>query len=288
MQVVIIIKEEFFVKLFSSKKKIAIIGTMLTTMLAGTIAYAATPIKQDAYYDTFKLVVNGSEQFISDTALKPFIANSRVYVPIATLQNLGIANVQWTPAASGQAASLAVSPKGGTSSGEVALYQQQLAALNTQLQAKDSEITTLKADKARLEAEVDKLKQNSSTSGDISSKDLTALEDSLNDDRDFNRYSGPTGVGTLYFDFEVDEYRGDIEIDMYIDSKLDSTALNALKDDYRDFDDFIEEIAEEAVRTFKNSDITINVYNGTARSNPSSIVEYEYDGRLGDSIQDAR
>ena len=275
-------------KLFSSKKKLAIIGTMLTTMLAGTIAYAATPIKQDAYYDTFKLVVNGSEQFISDTALKPFIANSRVYVPIATLQNLGIANVQWTPAASGQAASLAVSPKGGTASGEVALYQQQLAALNTQLQAKDSEITTLKADKARLEAEIDKLKQSSSTSGDISSKDLTALEDSLNDDRDFNRYSGPTGVGTLYFDFEVDEYRGDIEIDMYIDSKLDSTALNALKDDYRDFDDFVEEIAEEAVRTFKNSDITINVYNGTARSNPSSIVEYEYDGRLRDSIQDAR
>ncbi len=275
-------------KLFSSKKKLAIIGTMLTTMLAGTIAYAATPIKQDAYYDTFKLVVNGTEQFISDTALKPFIANSRVYVPIATLQNLGIANVQWTPAASGQAASLAVSPKGGTASGEVALYQQQLAALNTQLQAKDSEITTLKADKARLEAEVDKLKQNSSTSGDISSKDLTALEDSLNDDRDFNRYSGPTGVGTLYFDFEVDEYRGDIEIDMYIDSKLDSTALNALKDDYRDFDDFVEEIAEEAVRTFKNSDITIKVYNGTARSNPSSIVEYEYDGRLRDSIQDAR
>jgi len=286
MQVVIIIKEEFFVKLFSSKKKIAIIGTMLTTMLAGTIAYAATPIKQDAYYDTFKLVVNGTEQFISDTALKPFIANSRVYVPIATLQNLGIANVQWTPAASGQAASLAVSPKGGTASGEVALYQQQLAALNTQLQAKDSEITTLKADKARLEAEIDKLKQSSSTSGDISSKDLTALEDSLNDDRDFNRYSGPTGVGTLYFDFEVDEYRGDIEIDMYIDSKLDSTALNALKDDYRDFDDFIEEIAEEAVRSFKNSDVIINVYNGTARSNPSRIVEYEYDGRLRDSIQD--
>ena len=275
-------------KLFSSKKKIAIIGTMLTTMLAGTIAYAATPIKQDAYYDTFKLVVNGTEQFISDTALKPFIANSRVYVPISTLQNLGIANVQWTPAASGQAASLAVSPKGGTASGEVALYQQQLAALNTQLQSKDSEITTLKADKARLEAEIDKLKQSSSTSGDISSKDLTALEDSLNDDRDFNRYSGPTGVGTLYFDFEVDEYRGDIEIDMYIDSKLDSTALNALKDDYRDFDDFVEEIAEEAVRTFKNSDITIKVYNGTARSNPSSIVEYEYDGRLRDSIQDAR
>lgn len=270
-------------KLFSSKKKIAIIGTMLTTMLAGTIAYAATPIKQDAYYDTFKLVVNGSEQFISDTALKPFIANSRVYVPIATLQNLGIANVQWTPAASGQAASLAVSPKGGTASGEVALYQQQLAALNTQLQAKDSEITTLKADKVKLEAEVDKLKQSSSTSGDISSKDLTALEDTLNGDRDFYRY--PSDFATLSFDIEVDEYRGDIEIDMYLDRTLTSTELDDLRDEYRDFDYFIEDIAEEAERKFKDSDIIITVYNGSSRSNPSKIVGYEYDGRLKGSIQ---
>lgn len=270
-------------KLFSSKKKIAIIGTMLTTMLAGTIAYAATPLKQDAYYDTFKLVVNGSEQFISDTALKPFIANSRVYVPIATLQNLGIANVQWTPAATGQAASLTVSPKGGTASGEVALYQQQLAALNTQLQAKEAELTTLRADKTRLEAEVDKLKQSSSTSGDISSKDLTALEDTLNDDRDFYRYS--SDFGTLTFDIEVDEYRGDIEIDMYLDRTLTSTELDDLRDEYRDFDYFIEDIAEEAERKFKDSDIIINVYNGSSRSNPSKIVDYDYDGRLKGSIQ---
>ena len=278
-------------KLFSSKKKIAIIGTMLTTMLAGTIAYAATPIKQDAYYDTFKLVVNGTEQFISDTALKPFIANSRVYVPIATLQNLGIANVQWTPAASGQAASLAVSPKGGTASGEVALYQQQLAALNTQLQAKDSEITTLKADKARLEAEVDKLKQSSSSSTSISSKDLQSLEDELNDARSFNRYiGGDNTIGTLNFTYEVDEYRGDIEIEMYPTTEITSTMLTALKASRESsyFDEFIEDIAVEASKQFKSSDIVINLYDDRERNRPSEIMSFDYDGRLRNSIQDAK
>ena len=278
-------------KLFSSKKKIAIIGTMLTTMLAGTIAYAATPIKQDAYYDTFKLVVNGTEQFISDTALKPFIANSRVYVPISTLQNLGIANVQWTPAATGQAASLSVSPKGGTASGEVALYQQQLAALNTQLQAKESEITTLKADKTKLEAEVDKLKSSSSSSsGDLSTRDLQALEDILNDDRDFEEFYVDSTIRDIGFTYEVDEYRGDVEINMYPDIEITSSILSTLKTDSvaRSFDSFIEDIGEEAERKFKDSDVIINLYDDRERNRPSEIHSFDYDGRLRDTIKDAR
>ena len=51
------------------------------------------------------------------------------------------------------------------------------------------------------------------------------------------------------------------------------------------FDYFIEDIAEEAERKFKDSDIIITVYNGSSRSNPSKIVGYEYDGRLKGSIQ---
>ena len=278
-------------KLFSSKKKIAIIGTMLTTMLAGTIAYAATPIKQDAYYDTFKLFTNGSEQFISDTALKPFIANGRVYVPIATLQNLGIANVQWTPAATGQAASLSVSPKGGTASGEVALYQQQLAALNTQLQAKESEITTLKADKTKLEAEVDKLKSSSSSSsGDLSTRDLQDLEDILNDDRDFEEFYVDSTIRDIGFTYEVDEYRGDVEINMYPTIEITSSILSTLKTDSvaRAFDSFIEDIGEEAERKFKDSDVIINLYDDRERNRPSEIHSFDYDGRLRDTIKDAR
>ena len=277
-------------KLFSSKKKLAIIGTMLTTVLAGTIAYAAAPIKQDAYYDTFKLVVNGSEQFISDTALKPFIANSRVYVPIATLQNLGIANVQWTPAASGQTASLAVTPKGNTDTNQLSALQQQVALLSSQVATKDAELKTLKAEKESLEAQVDKLKQNSSSSTDISSKDLQTLEDTLNDGRNYNRYSGGAGVSNLYFAFEVDEYRGDIEIDMYPDDEITSSMLSALKESREAgyFDDFMEDIAVEATKKFKNSDIVINLYDDKSRNKPSLVHEFEYDGRLRDTIKDAK
>ena len=279
-------------KLFKSKKKIAIIGTMLTTMLAGTIAYAATPIKQDAYYDTFKLFTNGSEQFISDTALKPFIANGRVYVPIATLQNLGIANVQWSPAATGQSATLTVSPKGGMDTSQVAVYQQQIAALTASITTKDNEIKTLKAEKESLEAQVDKYKNSSSSSSSsISTKSLQALEDDLNDTRSLNKYVGGSNtIGTLNFTYEVDEYRGDIEIDMYPDTEITSTMLTALKTSREAgyFDDFIEDIAIEASKQFKNSDITINVYKDKMRNRPSVLHEFEYDGRLRDTISDAR
>ena len=278
-------------KLFSSKKKIAIIGTMLTTMLAGTIAYAATPIKQDAYYDTFKLFTNGSEQFISDTALKPFIANGRVYVPIATLQNLGIANVQWSPAATGQSATLTVSPKGGMDTSQVAVYQQQIAALTASITTKDNEIKTLKAEKESLEAQVDKYKNSSSSSsGDLSTRDLQALEDILNDDRDFEEFYVDSTIRDIGFTYEVDEYRGDVEINMYPTTEITSSILSTLKTDSvaRSFDSFIEDIGEEAERKFKDSDVIINLYDDRERNRPSEIHSFDYDGRLRDTIKDAK
>ncbi len=280
-------------KLFSSKKKIAIVGAMLTTMLAGTIAYAVTPVKQDAYYDTFKLMANGTEQFISDAALKPFIANGRVYVPMATLKNLGLANVAWTPAATGQSAMLTVSAQGNSAAtGELALYQQQLAALNLQMQAKDAELATLKADKLKLEAEVDKLKSGSSSSnsGDLSTKDLQTLEDLLNDDRDFEEFYVDSTIRDIGFTYEVSEYRGDVEINMYPDVEITSSILTVLKTDSvsRAFDSLIEDIADEAERKFRDADVVINLYDDRERNRPSEIHSFDYDGRLRDTIKDAR
>ena len=279
-------------KLFSSKKKIAIVGAMLTTMLAGTIAYAVTPVKQDAYYDTFKLMANGTEQFISDAALKPFIANGRVYVPMATLKNLGLANVAWTPAATGQSAMLTVSAQGTADVNQLTALQQQLAVLTTQLATKDSEITTLKADKSRLEAEVDKLKSSSSSSsnGDLSTKDLQTLEDLLNDDRDFEEFYVDSTIRDIGFTYEVSEYRGDVEINMYPDVEITSSILTVLKTDSvsRAFDSLIEDIADEAERKFRDADVVINLYDDRERNRPSEIHSFDYDGRLRDTIKDAR
>ncbi len=265
----------------NSKKRIAVIATVVTTLAAGSIAYAATTVKLDAYYDTFKMKVSGTEQFISAREQKPFIADSRIYIPLATLNQLGVVDATWDAAT----ASVNILPKAGAgNSGEIALYQQQIAAFTTQLQQKNTEVTTLKAENATLKAQVDKLeKENNSSS---SSTDARDFEEMLIDDRDYNRYSGPSGVGTLDMDYEVDEYRGDIEIKMYIEDTLDSAALANLRDDYRDFDRFVEDLADEAQTEFKDAEITITVYNGGVRDNPKEIEEYTYyNDRLRGSIQ---
>lgn len=268
----------------NSKKRIAVIATVITSLAAGSIAYAATTVKLDAYYDTFKMKVSGTEQFISAREQKPFIADSRIYIPLATLNQLGVVDATWDAAS----ASVNIVPKGGASnSGEIALYQQQIAAFTTQLQQKNTETDKLKAEIATLKAQVDKLeKENKSSSSSSSSSDVRDFEDDLLDDRSFNRYSGPTGVGSLDIDYQVDERRGDIEISMYIEDTLDATALDKLRDDDRNFDRFVEDLADEAQSQFKDAEIIITVYNGGVRSNPKEIADYTYyNGRLRGSIQ---
>lgn len=278
-------------KLFSSKKKIAIIGTMLTTMLAGTIAYAATPIKQDAYYDTFKLVVNGTEQFISDTALKPFIANSRVYVPIATLQNLGIANVQWTPAASGQVASLAVSPKStGMDASQMAAFQQQISILTTNLNSKETENTNLIKQNTELKEELAKLKSSSSSSSGSSTLSSSKIKDLesyyynrlyRNSFRQTYKDGDNTKTLDLSFDATVSTYRDELDIELVSDRNFSQTAwdLSVKKDSY-EFERYLQrEVIDEALAQFKDvRDLKINVtvYSTDKRSG-SRIAMGTYD-----------
>lgn len=264
----------------NSKKRIAVIAAVVTSLAAGSIAYAATTVKLDAYYDTFKMKVSGTEQFISAREQKPFIADSRIYIPLATLNQLGVVDATWDAAS----ASVNIVPKGGASnSGEIALYQQQIAAFTTQLQQKNTEVDKLKAENENLKAQVDKLEDEVDSS--TSTTDVRDFEEMLLDDRDYNRYSGPTEVGTLYFDYEVDEYRGDIEINMYIEDELNADELEALRDDFRNFDYLIEDIAMDAEDEFPDAEIIITVYNGDIRSNPDDIEEYTFDGRLRGSIQ---
>ena len=262
-------------KLFGSKKRAAIIGALVGVMTLGTVAFAAnTPVKLDAFYDTFKLNVNGTQQFINERQFKPFIADSRIYIPLSTLNQLGVVNAVWDAST----ASVNITPSGG-SSGEVALYQQQLAALNVQLQAKTKEAETLKTENDRLAAEVEKLKKETGSASD--SRALRDFENDLNDSRTFIRFSDySSDIGTIYFEYIVDSHRNDIEIEVYIDTKLSSTDIKVLKDDTRGFFfDFIEDIGIEATKTFKDSSVYITIYNGKPRENPSKIGEYTYDGR---------
>ncbi len=290
-------------KLFSSKKKLAVIGAVLTAMFAGTIVYAATPIKQDAYYDTFKLVANGNEQFISDIALKPFIANSRVYVPIATLQNLGIANVQWSPAQAGQAATLSVSQKSSVDQSQISAFQQQIATLTTNLNNKEIEYQKILKENSDLKAEIAKLKSTSSSSSSSSSGSSTTLSSSKVKDlgdyyynrlyRNSFRQSYKDGDNTksfdVSFDAKVSTYRDELDIELIADRNFSQTAwdLSVRKDSY-DFERYIQrEVIDEAVSQFKDvKDLRINitVYSAEKRSG-TKLATGTYDrGRLSLSI----
>ena len=264
-------------KLFSSKKKAVILGALVGVMTLGSVAFAAsTPIKLDAFYDTFKLNVNGTQQYINDRQFKPFIADSRIYIPLSTLNQLGVVNAQWDAST----ASVNITPSGTSSSGEVALYQQQLTALNVQLQAKNKEIEDLKAENTKLGAEVDKLKkENNSSSSTSDSRALRDLEDTFNRSRTFSRYSGGRDVGVIDFEFRVEAYRNDVEIKMYINDKLTSDQIKLLREDYRYFDEYMTDISKEAVKTFKDATVYITIYNGEYRNSPTKIGDYTYDGR---------
>ena len=77
---------------------------------------------------------------------------------------------------------------------------------------------------------------------------------------------------------------------MYPDIEITSSILSTLKTDSvaRSFDSFIEDIGEEAERKFKDSDVIINLYDDRERNRPSEIHSFDYDGRLRDTIKDAK
>lgn len=272
-------------KLFSSKKKATILGALVGVMTLGSVAFAATtPVKLDAFYDTFKLNVNGTQQFINDRQFKPFIADSRIYIPLSTLNQLGVVNAVWDASTS----SVNITPS-GSASGEVALYQQHLAALNVQLEDRNKEITDLKSENTKLKteatalkAEIEKLKNNSSNNSNTSTSALRNLEDTFNRSRSFSRYSFISQGANVFVDFEfiVDAYREDIEISMYTGrNTLTDRHLIDLAADSRYFNIFMEDIAIEATKSFKDSNVYITIYNGQQRSNASKIGDYTYDGR---------
>lgn len=286
-----------------SKKKLAVVAALITTMATGSLVYAASVVKQDAYYDTFRFLVNGNEQVITDVALKPFIANSRVYVPMATLNGLGIANAQWTPASNGVSAVLNVTPKASaTDPAQIVGLQTQISNLAANVSAKDAEIRKLNEENKSLKEELQKLKdeakKNSSTSSSTTISD-TKLRD-LNDSYRRNLYS--TYFDSSYrvkikdsdkykedsirmeFDAKATAYRDQLDVELTSIRRIDSDKwMEYIKsDNFSEYDmrRFLDRnIVEPATREFRDiRDLRINitVYNGDRR-NGTRIVTGTYD-----------
>lgn len=286
-----------------SKKKLAVVAALVTTMATGSLVYAASVVKQDAYYDTFRFLVNGNEQVITDVALKPFIANSRVYVPMATLNGLGIANAQWTAASNGAAAVLNVTPKASSvDPAQIVGLQTQISNLSANISTKDAEIRKLTEENRMLKEEIQKLKDEAKKASSTTSSNTisdTKLRD-LNDTYRRNLYS--TYFDSYYrtkikdsdkykeesirmeFDAKATAYRDQLDIELTSIRRIDSEkwmeyiqSENFSEYDMRRFLD--RNIVEPATREFRDiRDLRINitVYNGDRR-NGTRIVTGTYD-----------
>lgn len=267
-------------------KKIAISSLAIAVVGAG-IAFAATPIAQTAYYDTFTFKVNNNAPMITDGAKKPFIANSRVYVPISTLSDMGICQVAWTPAANGMAAELNITPASSADSAKEAYYETKIKQLADDIAKKDAEIKTLTEDNKKLKDENEKSKSNQeskSSNKSLSQDEIDELKKKSRDlAYDYNRDRGynTMKMGDKNIGIEYDFYFGtkSLEVSMYMD--IDDNNVETLKKDYaRNVDRLVENLVYDIQRntSFKNVDIYTTVYKG--RTNSTKLADYDAkDGR---------
>ena len=270
--------------------KKTIISALLVSAVSFGTANAANPVGQQAYYDTFTFKVNGVVQYINDITKKPFIANSRVYVPISTLSDLGIASVKWIPSNSGIPAELQITPSANVTDDKTAYYDQKINELATEMAKKDTKIKELEDTIKKLTDENTDLKKKKEENSTPSSDDrevrnkLSDLEYDLNNDRDFKRLNI---IGkTFDVKYSLSYRREKFDVSMYIRG-LTSSDLESIKNSRRESDyiyDLVEDIAKEIHRskTFKNVDINIIVYDSASNDREIGAFSYKDEKLRGD------
>ena len=259
-------------------------------LLTVSSSHAAAPVAQQAYYDTFSFKVNGAIQYISDITKKPFIANSRVYVPISTLSDLGIAKVEWIPSNGGINSELRVTPATSQVEDKSTYYEQKLNELATESAQKDTKIKELEESVKKLTDENATLKKNGTTA-DSSDRDVrkkvSDLEYDMNKDRYFNRIN--IGKGSFDVNLTFDYGRRSFDVKAYVKG-LNTADLDYIKNSNsssadREFKRYAENIAYEITKQdgFKNVDVYIVMYDSSNRDR--EIASYDYkDGRLRGDI----
>lgn len=279
-----------------TKFKKTIISSALVGMCsAGAIYAAATPTKQDAFYDTFTFKVNGIVQYISDITKKPFIANSRVYVPISTLKDLGIANVEWINSNGGVSAELRITPATSQVDDKSSYYEQKFNEMATQIAQKDVKIKELEESVKKLTEENATLKKGTTTSSNASNvpdsedravkNQVSDLEYDMSKDRDFNRLE--INRKTFNVDYDFNYRRGTFEVKAYVKG-LSADDLKTIKDSssaQRDIDDLISYVSRNINKQkgFENVDIYITMYDSS--NGDREIADYtNKGGRLRGAI----
>jgi len=270
--------------------KKAIASSLLLGLLTVSSSHAAAPVAQQAYYDTFSFKVNGAIQYISDITKKPFIANSRVYVPISTLSDLGIAKVEWIPSNGGINSELRVTPATSQVEDKSTYYEQKLNEMATESAQKDTKIKELEETVKKLTDENATLKKNGTTADSSDRevrKKVSNLEYDMNKDRYFSRIS--IGKGTFDVNLVFDYGRRSFDVKAYVKG-LNTADLDYIKNEnsrsvYREFERYVDNIVYEISKQdgFKNVNIYVVLYDSSNKDREIANFDYK-NGDLRGSI----
>lgn len=270
--------------------KKAIASSLLLGLLTVSSSHAAAPVAQQAYYDTFSFKVNGAIQYISDITKKPFIANSRVYVPISTLSDLGIAKVEWIPSNGGINSELRVTPATSQVEDKSTYYEQKLNEMATESAQKDTKIKELEESVKKLTDENATLKKNGTTADSSDRevrKKVSNLEYDMNKDRYFSRIS--IGKGTFDVNLVFDYGRRSFDVKAYVKG-LNTADLDYIKNEnsrsvYREFERYVDNIVYEISKQdgFKNVNIYVVLYDSSNKDREIANFDYK-NGDLRGSI----
>ena len=269
-----------------NKKIVA--GILAASLCAGSIAFAAPAMTRNiAVNYNLKLKVNGQDYTVDDQNQRPFkTSDGRAYVSVAALSKMGIATSTY---ADGTVTIKNVAS--GPSSSEIQSQLNAVIAQNNSLMTTNNNLVT---ENAKLKAELEAKKDNSSNTSTSTTKPFKNLKSSdkrelVSDIESDLRSIRADSIFQRSQRFNVSASLSDDSVSLELTpsdtwSAEDVKSWNAILDSSskyddleEDFQDFTEEVLDElesTLKDYKGYDVKISIYSDKDAKNV--VVDTEY------------
>ena len=269
-----------------NKKIVA--GILAASLCAGSIAFAAPAMTRNiAVNYNLKLKVNGQDYTVDDQNQRPFkTSDGRAYVSVAALSKMGIATSTY---ADGTVTIKNVAS--GPSSSEIQSQLNAVIAQNNSLMTTNNNLVT---ENAKLKAELEAKKDNSSNTSTSTTKPFKDLKSSdkrelVSDIESDLRSIRADSIFQRSQRFNVSASLSDDSVSLELTpsdtwSAEDVKSWNAILDSSskyddleEDFQDFTEEVLDElesTLKDYKGYDVKISIYSDKDAKNV--VVDTEY------------
>ncbi len=269
-----------------NKKIVA--GILAASLCAGSIAFAAPAMTRNiAVNYNLKLKVNGQDYTVDDQNQRPFkTSDGRAYVSVAALSKMGIATSTY---ADGTVTIKNVAS--GPSSSEIQSQLNAVIAQNNSLLTTNNNLVT---ENAKLKAELEAKKDNSSNTSTSTTKPFKDLKSSdkrelVSDIESDLRSIRADSIFQRSQRFNVSASLSDDSVSLELTpsdtwSAEDVKSWNAILDSSskyddleEDFQDFTEEVLDElesTLKDYKGYDVKISIYSDKDAKNV--VVDTEY------------